>query len=232
MDPNRLHPWDVSPKEGIEIQQRLRSEVVCRDRLGTVRHVAGVDVGFPRDRGTTRAAIAVLSYPQLELVDQSLVEIPTHFPYVPGLLSFREVPAILEALKRLKTAPDLLLCDGQGIAHPRRLGVACHLGLLSDIPAIGVAKSRLVGSHGSIPEERGAWVPLEDRGEIIGAVLRTRRGVKPLYVSPGHRIGLESSVEWVMACTTRFRLPETTRKAHHLASVSQVNAYTPKVHER
>ena len=222
-----LHCWDVSPKEGIAIQNRLREAVVCQDQIGEVRRVAGVDVGFPRQRGTTRAAVAVLDFPTLEPVEQAVVEIPTRFPYVPGQLSFREVPAILEALTRLHQSPDLLLCDGQGIAHPRRLGVACHLGLLSDIPAIGVAKSRLLGTHSLVPDTRGAWVPLIDKGETVGTVLRTRQGVKPLYISPGHRISMESAVYWVMACTTRYRLPETTRKAHHLASVSEVNAYIP-----
>lgn len=218
MKPVLQHAWDVSPAEGIAIQKQLRELVICEDRLGEIKRVAGVDVGFPGKRGVTRAAIAVLSYPELKLIDQSIVEIPTRFPYVPGLLSFREVPAVLEALQRLSTRPDLLLCDGQGIAHPRRLGIACHLGLLVDIPAIGVAKSRLVGEHPPVPLERGSWVPLTDRDETIGAVLRTRSGVKPLYISPGHRISLESAIDWAMRCTPRYRLPETTRRAHHLAS--------------
>ncbi|GAB4350355.1 MAG: deoxyribonuclease V [Gammaproteobacteria bacterium] len=214
------HPWDVSPAEGIAIQKALRPLVVCDDRLGEIRHVAGVDIGFPQGRGVTRAAVAVLDYPGLELADHAVVEIPTRFPYVPGLLSFREIPAVLEALSRLEIQPDLLLCDGQGIAHPRRLGIASHLGLVVDTPSIGVAKSRLIGHHTPLPDKRGAWVPLVDEGETVGAVLRTRKGVKPLYVSPGHRVSLPTSVKWVMRCTTRFRLPETTRKAHHLASAA------------
>jgi deoxyribonuclease V len=125
---------------------------------------------------------------------------------------------MLAALRRLKSTPDLILCDGQGYAHPRRLGLACHFGLLTDIPTIGVAKSRLIGEHGALPEEKGAWVPLIDRGETIGAVLRTRTGVRPLFVSPGHRIGLETAIRYVLECTTRYRLPETTRHAHRLAS--------------
>jgi len=137
---------------------------------------------------------------------------------VPGLLSFRELPAVLEAIDRLREPPDLLLCDGQGIAHPRRLGIASHLGLLVDIPSIGVAKTRLCGSHGAVPDQRGAWTPLRADSEIIGAVLRTRPSVKPLYVSPGHRIGLETAIGYVMRCCTRYRLPETTRHAHRLAS--------------
>lgn len=213
------HPWDVTPKEAIAIQQRLRGEVICQGAPQTVTSVAGIDVGFPPGRGMTRAAVAVLRYPHLTRCDQAVVELPTRFPYVPGLLSFREVPAVLAALERLQRLPDLLLCDGQGIAHPRRFGIACHLGVLTGIPSIGVAKSRLIGEHDAVPEARGAWVPLHHQGEIIGAVLRSRAGVKPLYISPGHRTDLESAIRWVMACTPRYRLPETTRQAHHLASV-------------
>jgi len=212
------HPWDVTPKEAVAIQQALRSHVIREDRLGEVAHVAGVDVGFEEGGAVTRAAVAVLRFPDLVLVDSALARLPTRFPYVPGLLSFREVPAVLEALQRLSIAPDLLLVDGQGIAHPRRCGLASHLGLLSDMPSIGVAKTRLTGEHGEVPDRRGAWVPLTDRGETIGAVLRTRVGVKPLYISTGHRVSLPTAIDWVMACTTRYRLPETTRWAHRLAS--------------
>ncbi|HEC17270.1 MAG TPA: deoxyribonuclease V [Sedimenticola sp.] len=213
-----LHPWDVTPARAREIQQRLRGKVITRDALGEVRRVAGVDVGF-EDRGkTTRAAVAVLAYPSLEPVEQSVARLPTRFPYVPGLLSFREIPAVLAALERIRQLPDLLLCDGQGLAHPRRFGIACHLGVLTDIPAIGVAKSRLVGEYAAVPEGRGEWTPLVDKGECIGAVVRTRAGVKPLFISPGHRIGLESAIDYVMACTPKYRLPETTRQAHRLAS--------------
>jgi deoxyribonuclease V len=137
---------------------------------------------------------------------------------VPGLLSFRETPAVLEALGRLSERPDLLLCDGQGYAHPRRFGLACHLGVLTGLPSIGVAKSRLIGTHGALPKEKGAWVPLLDGDEAVGAVLRTRDGVAPLYVSIGHRVSLPTAIRWVLACTTRYRLPETTRQAHRLAS--------------
>ena len=143
---------------------------------------------------------------------------PTRFPYVPGYLSFRELPAVLEALDRLATPPDLILCDGQGLAHPRRFGLACHLGVLTDIPCIGVAKSRLIGSHDAVPPDKGRWVPLVDRGETIGAVLRTRTRVSPVYVSIGHRVNLATAIEYTLRCTTPYRLPETTRHAHRLAS--------------
>ena len=187
-------------------------------RLRQVRTVAGTDVGFERGGGMARAAVAVLSFPRLELVDYAVARRRARFPYVPGLLSFREVPALLAALDQLRVKPDLLLCDGQGLAHPRRFGIACHLGLICGIPSIGVAKSRLIGEHGEPAQRRGAWVPLRDRGETIGAVLRSRTGTRPIYVSIGHRVSLTAAVRYVLACTTRFRLPETTRWAHRLAS--------------
>jgi len=212
------HPWNVSPTEAIAIQQRLRALAVTEDRLGPVRFVAGVDVGFEDNYAVTRAAVAVLRFPELVLHDQAVARRPTQFPYVPGLLSFREIPAVLDALEDLRQVPDLLLCDGQGIAHPRRFGIACHLGVLTDIPAIGVAKTLLVGRHESLPDTRGAWAPLLHKGERVGAALRTRPGTRPVFVSPGHRISLETAIDFVMHCTTRYRLPETTRHAHRLAS--------------
>lgn len=183
-----------------------------------MRHVAGTDVGFEGGGEIARAAVAVLSFPGLELADYAIARAPARFPYVPGLLSFREMPALLAALDRLRVRPDLILCDGQGIAHPRRFGIASHLGVFCGIPSIGVAKSRLIGEHGQPVQRRGAWVPLRDGGETIGAVLRTRPNTRPLYVSIGHRVSLPVAVRYVMACTTRFRLPETTRWAHRLAS--------------
>jgi deoxyribonuclease V len=218
MRPLFEHPWDLSPREAIALQQQLRGRVERADRIGTVRLVAGVDVGFEAGNTVTRAAVAVLAFPSLELVAQAVARQPTRFPYVPGLLSFREVPAVLEAFAGLDVTPDLLLCDGQGIAHPRRLGIASHLGILLDVPTVGVAKKRLVGEHGEVPDQRGAWAPLVDGEEAIGAVLRTRVGVKPLFISPGHRLGIDSAVAWTLACTRRYRLPETTRHAHRLAS--------------
>jgi deoxyribonuclease V len=213
-----IHPWNVTPAEARAIQESLRQQVITEDLLGRVETVAGVDVGF-EDRGaTTRAAVVVLSFPQLQLVEQVIASRPTRFPYVPGLLSFREVPAVLDAYEKLQVLPDLLLCDGHGIAHPRRLGIASHLGLLTDLPSIGVAKSRLVGTHAELSETKGSYIPLFDKGEQIGAVLRTRTAVKPVFVSPGHRVSLATSIEYVMACTPRYRLPETTRWADRIAS--------------
>jgi deoxyribonuclease V len=212
------HAWDVAPREAREIQERLCRMVETTDRLDAIDRVAGVDVGFDKSAGLTRAAVAVLSFPGLEPLEQTVITQPTRFPYVPGLLSFREAPAILAALGQLDRLPDVLLCDGQGVAHPRRFGIACHLGVLTDLPRIGVAKKRLVGSHEEPGNTRGDWVPLTHEGEIIGAVLRTRAGVKPIYVSSGHRVSLDTAVDLVMRCTTRYRLPETTRRADRLAS--------------
>jgi deoxyribonuclease V len=212
------HPWPQNPDAAIAIQQQLRDQVITQDRLGTVNLVAGVDVGFESGGAVTRAAVAVLSFPELKLVEQAIARLPTSFPYVPGLLSFREIPAVLEALVQLQTPPDLLLCDGQGIAHPRRLGIASHIGLLVDLPTVGVGKSLLVGKYEEPPNDRGAWTPLQHRGETIGAVLRTRPSTKPLYISSGHRVSLPTALDYVMRCTTKFRLPETTRFAHKLAS--------------
>jgi deoxyribonuclease V len=212
------HPWNVPPQEAIAIQQRLRSQVICQDRFDSLHHLAGVDVGFEENGATTRAAVVVLALPDLEIVESALARRPTSFPYVPGLLSFREAPAALEALEMLHILPDMLLCDGHGLAHPRRFGIACHLGVLTGLPAIGVAKSLLVGSHAPPAQERGAWQPLIDAGELIGAALRTRPGAKPIIVSTGHRVSLESALRIVLTCTGRYRLPETTRQAHHLAS--------------
>ena len=200
------------------VQESLRGKVITEDKLGAVKTVAGVDVGFERAGAVTRAAAVVLDFPGLEPREQAVARQPTRFPYVPGFLSFREAPAVLAALEQLRQVPDLLLCDGQGIAHPRRFGIACHLGVLTDIPSIGVAKSRLVGTHGTVPKVKGAWAPLMDAGEVIGAVLRTRDGVKPLYVSIGHRVSLDTAIDYVLRCTTKYRLPETTRLADRLAS--------------
>jgi len=212
------HSWQVTPQEAVVIQNDLRGKIIMEDNFGRINFVAGVDVGFEDNGRITRAAIAVLEYPSLALHEVSVARCKTSFPYVPGLLSFRELPAVLKALEKLKRLPDMLLCDGQGYAHPRRFGIACHLGLLADLPAIGVGKTRLLGTHDTVANTRGAWQPLLDKNELIGAVLRTRMGVKPIYISTGHRISLRSAIDYVMACTTRFRLPETTRQAHKYAS--------------
>ena len=212
------HRWDLTTAQARDLQLRLRERVVTSDCFASPATVAGVDFGFSDGGRRTRAAVAVLSFPDLAPLASRVATRATRFPYVPGLLSFREIPAILAALEKLRELPDLILCDGQGRAHPRRFGLACHLGVVLDRPTIGVAKTRLVGEHGPVPDSRGAWTPLTHEGEVIGAVLRTREGVKPVYVSTGHRVSLESAIAVTMACVTRYRLPETTRAADRLAS--------------
>jgi deoxyribonuclease V len=212
------HRWDLAPAEARRVQDELAGLVVLEDRHGEVRTVAGVDAGFEQRGRVTRAAAVLLSWPGLEVIEQALARRPTTFPYVPGLLSFRELPAVLAAFDQLQTRPDLVLCDGQGIAHPRRFGIACHLGVLLDIPAIGVGKSRLTGQFEEPGPAKGERSPLLDDGETIGLVVRTRDRVRPLFVSPGHRVSLESAADWVLRCTTRYRLPEPIRAADQLAS--------------
>ncbi len=218
MEIQQRHPWPVNSEEAKAIQQQLQPEVISEDQLEAVQYVAGVDVGFDEDGAISQAAVAVLSFPDLQLRENAIASRPTTFPYVPGFLSFREVPVVLDALAKISIIPDLILCDGQGIAHPRRFGLACHLGVLTDIPTIGVAKSRFIGDHEELPENKGNWQPLSHDGEIIGAVVRTRTGVKPVYVSIGHRISLLTAIDYVLRCTSRYRLPETTRWADQLAS--------------
>ena len=222
-----LHPWDLSPAQAIALQKTLAGTVVRADRFGpggrrAIKQVAGVDAAFADGGRVIRAAAVVLSYPGLDLTDRVVVERPTAFPYVPGLLSFREVPSLLEALGRLPAAPDLILCDGHGYAHPRRFGLACHLGLWLDTPTIGVAKSRLTGVHDEPGPAKGNVAYLlagkgERPCERLGAVLRTRERVKPVYVSAGHRISLRTAMALTLACTTRYRLPEPTRLADKLS---------------
>lgn len=200
------------------IQARLKDRVIAEDKLDKVRYVAGVDVGFKDNYKMTQAAVAVLSFPELQLVDRAIAQMPTTFPYIPGFLSFREIPAILSALEKITTVPDLILCDGQGYAHPRRLGLACHLGVLIDLPTIGVAKSWLIGKHEEVGNEKGSYELLTDKEETIGMILRSRTNVKPIYVSIGHKISLMTAKDYVMQCLTKYRLPETTRWADKLAS--------------
>ncbi len=225
-----LHDWNFAPREAIALQRRLAGRVEREDRLDTVRYLAGVDIGFEEQGEITRAVVVVLAWPPgestefepglLEIVEQVVHREPTRMPYVPGLLSFREVPAALAAFERLEVTPQLVMVDGQGIAHPRRIGVASHLGLWLDLPTIGVAKSRLCGRHTEPGPARGDWTPLVDGpdDEVIGAVLRSRVRVKPIFVSPGHRVSLPTALDWVIRCLGRTKLPEPTRLADRLAS--------------
>ena len=211
-----LHSWDVSPEEARQIQNRLRTQVVTTDRFGTINTVAGVDIGLKKD--IARASVVVLNFPELQVVDSVVTESPVRFPYIPGLLSFREIPPLLIAFSQLQTEPDLVIVDGQGIAHPRRFGLASHLGLVLDKPTIGCAKSRLWGRYEEPDSEQGAYTYLTDKDEVIGAAVRTRTNVRVVYISIGHRISLDSARTWTLACCQGYRLPETTRHAHNAAS--------------
>lgn len=216
---NQHHAWPLNLEEAIAIQENLRYQVIPSDQLPQpVKYVAGVDMGFESNGTISRAAVAVLSFPDLQVMETTLAYRPTSFPYIPGFLSFREIPAVLDALEKINITPDIILCDGQGIAHPRRLGIASHLGVILDMPTIGVAKSLLIGKHEELPDIKGNWQPLKHKGEIIGAVLRTRQRVKPVYVSIGHKISLPTAIDYVLRCTPKYRLPETTRVADKLAS--------------
>ncbi|MFZ5915499.1 MAG: deoxyribonuclease V [Chloroflexota bacterium] len=216
--PERLHRWAVSPQEAMAIQARLRVWVrqEWQPPAAGVRRVAGIDVGVKKE--VSRAAVVVPSYPALELLEVALAEAPTSFPYVPGLLSFREAEVVLAALARLNLEPDLLVFDGQGVAHPRRLGIAAHVGVLLDRPTVGCAKSRLWGAHREPGQAKGDYALLYDGDEVIGAVVHTRRGIRPVYVSVGHRIDLARSIDYVLGCCSRYRLPEPIRLAHRAAS--------------
>jgi deoxyribonuclease V len=216
MKVRELHRWDVPPAEARQIQQELRKKVSGRNTRRRIQHVAGVDIGVKNNHA--RAAVVVLLPEELEAVEVVVAEGPANFPYVPGLLSFREIPLLARAFERLSIEPDLLFVDGQGFAHPRRIGIASHLGLLLDKPTIGCAKSRLCGTHDEPDTLAGCYTDLWDGDELIGAVLRTRDGVKPLYISVGHKIDLGTAIDWVLACGRGFRLPEPTRLAHQAAS--------------
>lgn len=216
-----LHQWTQNAREAIAIQKQLASKVIRQDHLPEpIKLIAGVDIGFEKENDTTitRAVVVVLSYPSLNVVDYALHKEITNMPYIPGLLSFREVPAAISAFNKLTKNPDLIMVDGQGIAHPRRLGVASHLGLWLNIPTIGIAKKKLCGKFTEIAEEKGAWTTLTDKNEIIGAVLRSKTNINPLFISIGHLISLDSALKWVNLCLNKHKLPEPTRLADRLAS--------------
>ena len=231
----KLHRWDVTPTEAREIQEKLRGQWEGEDRLPEIRTVAGLDAAFvltgsqalkrrsrwnaPREANRAIGGVVVFQFPEMKEIERAHAVVPLRFPYVPGLLSFREIPVLLAALKKLKRMPDLLFCDGQGYAHPRRMGLATHLGILLDRPTIGCAKSILIGTHEVLADKAGSWTALVDEnvgGERIGAALRTRDGVKLVYVSQGHRVSLESAIRLTIAVTDGVRIPRPTRMADRL----------------
>jgi len=213
------HPWDLTPREGVALQRTLADLVELTPLAHAPTTIAGVDVSVRGDMA--QAAVVVINAVTLAPVASAFWREPVRFPYVSGLLSFREIPPLLRALEQLPALPDLIICDGQGIAHPRRIGLASHLGVLLDLPTVGAAKSRLFGTVEEPALEAGAWTPLIDHGrgrnEVIGATLRTKTGVKPMLISPGHKVTLADAIEVVLACTTKYRMPEPTRLAHLLS---------------
>ncbi|MBW2147669.1 MAG: endonuclease V [Deltaproteobacteria bacterium] len=214
----RSHPWRVTPRQASEIQLELKKHLIPQGQWDGPGLIAAADASYSRRSGTAYAAVVVLRWPGLETVETSSALGEVAFPYVPGLLTFREGPVLIDAFVRLRCRPDVIIFDGQGIAHPRCMGLAAHMGVLLDTPTIGCAKSRLVGEHkppGPVP---GDWAALMLKGRVVGAVLRTRRRVKPVFVSPGHRLGLETSIRIVMNTCTGYRLPEPLRRAHLLVN--------------
>jgi len=219
------HRWDLFPKEAARLQLELRKHLVRRRDLGPVRTVAGADMAIDtgdarggQGRGIGYAGVIVYSFPDLQEIERASAVVPLEFPYVPGLLSFREGPPLLAAFAKLRTGPDLLLFDAHGYAHPRRFGLASHLSVILNKPGIGVAKSRLIGTHKEPRREKGAWAPLKEAGETVGAVLRTRSGVQPVFISIGHRVDLKTAVELALACCDGYRIPKPTREADHFVA--------------
>lgn len=222
MEPIIQHPWSIDEQEAISLQQQLAQRVKKEDQLTDVRYVAGVDVAYHSERDLLVAGVVILDAITLQVVESVVIQDSVDFPYIPGLFSFRELPPLVRAFKELKTTPQLVVCDGQGIAHPRRFGLASHLGVLFDIPTIGCGKTRLLGEYEEPAQERGAYSALIDQGEIIGGVLRTQPNIKPIFVSIGHHISLPTACAWITKLSPTYRLPETTRQADQL--VNKVSA--------
>ncbi len=209
-----LHPWNVNAEEAIQIQNNLKNHIVLEKTFTEIRTIGGADVAYSKDRNILFAAIAVLSFPKMETLNITTAQGETSFPYVPGLLSFREAPILINALRKLKMKPDVMTYDGQGIAHPRGIGLASHMGLWLDLPSIGCAKTPLLNDFINPGPSRGSFEPIRKEGKEVGAVLRTKDKVKPLFVSPGHRIDLSTSIQLILESCQGFRSPEPLRKAH------------------
>lgn len=222
-----LHSWDLTPREAMDLQKALRSKIILEDRLTPLRYIAAADIAYSRhsrrsfygERAESIGAVAVFTYPELELIEESTACDDTTFPYVPGLLTFREGPVILKALRKVKQAPDLVLFDGQGVAHPRGFGLASHMGLIINKPSIGCAKSHLYGRCTEPGKKRGDHSPiLDENGRVIGALVRTRDRVAPVYVSQGHKVSLATAIEIVLSCCRGYRIPQPLRHAHQLVT--------------
>lgn len=220
------HEWNLSPEEASDLQIRLSRRVITTSLPDQIKNIGGVDIGYREDKA--RAAVVLIEYPTMQIITYTIAEVPCSFPYIPGLLSFREIPAALAALEKLSFLPDVLMVDGQGIAHPRRFGIASHLGVLLDIPTIGCAKSPLIGVYQALGNHAGDTAPLIYGNETLGMAIRTKNGCKPLIISIGHRCDLKGAVRLVLECCRGYRLPEPTRLAHKIASGSLLKTTIPQ----
>jgi len=223
MKTKNLHNWNIGVKDAIGLQKALANQVIQSKFDKKIKTVAGIDCAFSKDKKSIYACIVVLSVQTFEILETVYLIKPVIFPYIPGLLSFREAPVCIAAAEKLKIIPDCVIVDGQGTAHPRRLGLACHLGLFLDIPTIGCAKSRLIGEFKMPAMSKGSTSPLKDRGEIIGSVVRTRSNVKPVFVSVGHKCRLADAIRIVLDCCGKYRLPEPSRIAHQTVTRIKIN---------
>ncbi len=218
MDISDLYPWNVTYEEAVKIQKSLRDKVILRELDNRIRYIAGLDVCYAKGSSTIWAGVIVLDFPSLVKIEEKWSQKKANFPYIPGLLSFREIPVLLDALREIELEPDLIFCDGQGVAHPRGLGLASHLGILLNKPTIGCAKSLLIGEFDPVGEDRGDYVYLRYQDRVIGAVVRTRSRVKPVFISPGYGVMLEDCIRFVLEACSHYRIPEPTRQAHLLVN--------------
>ncbi len=226
----KLHDWNLAPRDAVTLQRELAARVLA-DRfegdINDIKLVAGCDVSFDKFSPQLYAGIVVIKLPEWEVVEEAGAMVEVTFPYIPGLLSFRELPPLLAAWEKLRCEPDAVLFDGQGLAHPRRIGLACHAGLFLDRPCVGCGKSKLIGDYEMPGETRGDWSPLTHRGETIGAVLRTKNRVNPMFISPGHKIDLKNSIDLTLKCTAKYRMPEPTRRTHLLVNALRRGEISP-----
>jgi len=217
------HPWNLSEEQALQLQQELATKVIKYDQLNEIQLIAGVDVAYAKENDKLVAAVVILDADTLDVVESVTAEDNVQFPYIPGLFSFRELPSLIKAFAKLQRTPDLIVCDGQGYAHPRRFGLACHLGVIFDVPTIGCGKTRLLGEYDKPDTERGTMAPLIDNGEVIGNVLRTQTDINPIYVSIGHRVSLSTACKWILKLSPKYRLPETTRQADQAVRIELSN---------
>ena len=218
-----LHPWNINPKEGIKVQKRLKNKLIFNEGKFSIEKICGTDVSYDKSKNMLFSAVIVLSYLDMNVIEEQTAVTECTFPYVPGLLSFREVPALLKAFDKIKNIPDIVICDGQGIAHPRGIGLASHLGLILDLPTIGCAKKRLFGEYSEIGNSKGDYSYISDGNKNIGIVLRTRTNIKPVFVSQGYKIGINFSREIILNCCKKYRIPEPIRKAHNMVNIVRKN---------